>query len=30
MIRHFCLALALTTCAFAKPVKTTLDIPGMT
>lgn len=30
MFRRFAIALALTACAWAKPVSVTLDIPGMT
>lgn len=30
MIRSIALVLALSVCAVAKPVKSTLDIPGMT
>ena len=30
MFKTLVLSLALTVCAFAKPVKVTLDVPGMT
>ena len=30
MFKSLILALALTACALAKPVKVTLDVPGMT